>query len=403
MKKKVKIILGLAVAVICAAAGVWSALRPIPVKTELLAVGTLAEQFTVQGALVPAESRILNAGTSGAVSEVSFRAGMSVAAGEVVVAITAEGQTDAELQLAQLRQQLSAARQSYDAQYGAKGSAAADLALAENEQAIAEWNYDAAVQMNEAIPGTYTETDMNQLRSRVTAAEKNLTLAQNANSDATRAFYQEQIASWDGQIAALEKGMGIEPVTAPFSGVLWETYVEEGAYVSKYQPVAKLYQPEDMKVEVLVLAEDAMRMRLGDSVGCALADGTAFDASVQYISTVAAETVSAVGVKESRSLVELRPVSLPAGVGAGYQVDARFVAEAAANVISAPASSIVPLPEGGDGVYLIRGGNAELAEVVTGRQSGGRVELVSGAAAGDRIVLDPFDSAVKDGSRVVWE
>jgi RND family efflux transporter MFP subunit len=308
-----------------------------------------------------------------------------------------------ELQLAQLRQQLAAARQSYASQYGDRGSAAADLALAENERNTAAWDYDTAVQINEAIPNTYAEPDLNQLQLRLAAAEKNLALAQNANSGATKAFYQEQIASWESQIAAMEEAMGIEPVTAPFDGVLWELYVEEGAYVSKYQPVAKLYQPEDMKVEVLVLTEDAMRMRPGDSVSCALADGTAFDASVQYISTVAAETVSAVGVKESRSLVELRPVSLPAGVGAGYQVDARFVAEAAENVISAPASSIVPLPEGGDGVYLIRGGNAELAEVTTGRQSGGRVELVSGAAAGDRIVLDPFDSAVKDGSRITWD
>jgi HlyD family secretion protein len=403
MKKRIKIILVLIVAAVCATAGIWSALRPVTVETELLAAGTLAEQFTVQGALVPAESRILNAGTSGPVSEVPLRVGMSVTAGEVVVAITADGQTEAELQLAQLRQQLSAARQSYDAQYGDKGSAAADLALAENEYNTAEWDYNAALQVNETVPGTYTETALNQMRSRVTAAEKNLALAQNANSSSTRTFYQEQIASWEGQIEALEKAMGIEPVTAPFDGVLWETYVEEGVYVSKYQPVAKLYRPGEMKVETLVLTEDAMRMRLGDYVSCALADGTAFDASVRYISTVAVETVSAVGVKESRSLVELRPGSLPAAAGAGYQVDARFVAEAAENVISVPASAIVPLPEGGNGIYLIRGGKAVLAEITTGLLSGGRVELVSGAAAGDRVILDPFDSAVKNGSRVAWE
>ncbi|MDR1194117.1 MAG: HlyD family efflux transporter periplasmic adaptor subunit [Peptococcaceae bacterium] len=400
MKRPVKITLFLLIAAACAAAGIWAALRPLPVTSEILAAGTLAESFTVQGTLIPTESRVLNAGAAGDVAGLPFQVGMPVTAGETVVAVAAASQTETELRLAQSRQQLAAARQEYASQYGDNGAAAAGLPLAESERDAAAGEYQAAAGLNEAIPGTYTTAEMNRLRGRLTAAEQNLTLARNASSGATKAYYQEQIASWESQIAALEATLGIEPVTAPFDGVLWEVYVETGSYVAQYQPVAKIYRAGEMRVEVWALAEDVAGMRLGDEVECALAGGAAFTARISYISPVAATSLSAVGVEESRSLVELSPEALPAAAGAGHRIDARFTVGAAADVIAAPIAAIVPLPDGGDGLYVIRGGKAVLTPVTTGRQSGGRVELLAGAAAGDEIIPRPFDSEVRDGRRV---
>ncbi|MDR0434087.1 MAG: HlyD family efflux transporter periplasmic adaptor subunit [Gracilibacteraceae bacterium] len=401
MKKNVKILLFILIAGAAAAAAILAALRPIPVESETLTAGPLAERFTVEGTLLPAESRVLNAGTAGPVTGLPFQAGMAVTAGETVVALAAASQTETELQLAQARQQLAAARQEYAHLFGDKGAAAAKLTLAENEQAAAEWEYQAAAQVNETFPGAYAETDLNRLRSRLTAAEQSLAVAQNENSAATKAYYQEQIASWESQVAALEETMAAEPVTAPFDCVLWELYVEEGAYVAKYQPVAKIYRAGEMKVEVWALTEDAMRMRPGDEVACALADGAVFQARIRYISPVATKSLSAVGVEESRSLVELAPADLPAAAGAGHQVDARFTVGAETeDVVSAPVSALAPLPGGGDGLYLIRAGKAALTPVTTGRQSGGRVEILAGAAAGDEIVSRPLDSEVRDGKRV---
>jgi HlyD family secretion protein len=48
-------------------------------------------------------------------------------------------------------------------------------------------------------------------------------------------------------------------------------------------------------------------------------------------------------------------------------------------------------------VQIVRGGRAETVKVETGVRTGSRVEIVSGAAAGDTVVLTP---GIPDGARV---
>lgn len=403
MKKQYKIILAVILAVICLGYAGWSMTRPLTVKTTTLAAGTLQEKYAVQGTLLPQNSLILNAGESGIIARLPFPAGQSVKAGETVAVLSGESNPETELRLAQLRQGLSAARQEYTARYGDKGAVRANLELAQGEYDRAKWDYDAVFKMNETIPGSYTEAEVKALESRLSAAEQNLALAEGENSQATKAYYQEQITSWESQIASLEKTMEANPVTAPYDGVLWELFVEEGAYVSKYQPLAKLYGQGEMKLEAGVLTEDAMRLSTGDIAYCTLADGTEFTAEVVYISPVANKGLSAIGIEESRNTIELDPGPLPASVGAGHQVDIVFTNVQAENVLTAPLSSIIPLAAGEDGVYVIKDKKAVLTPVVTGKKGGGYVELSSGVTAGDLLILDPFDQGIKEGMKVATE
>lgn len=104
-------------------------------------------------------------------------------------------------------------------------------------------------------------------------------------------------------------------------------------------------------------------------------------------------------VSPGEFIVVLEPLDLPAQAGAGWQADLTFATVARENVLSVPASAIVP-QDGGSAVYLIRGGRAALAPVETGLRTGGRVEILSGLAAGDRIVTDPYGAEVRQGARV---
>lgn len=53
-----------------------------------------------------------------------------------------------------------------------------------------------------------------------------------------------------------------------------------------------------------------------------------------------------------------------------------------------------PLPLGGLQVAVVRNGRAELVGVTIGRDYGRSVEVVSGLAATDAVILDPSDSLV---------
>ena len=400
MKRIVKIILGAVLAAACGAAYIWYAAQPLAVSAEPLSSGDLLEKYTVQGTVTPGTSLVLNAGENGVVTGLPFLPGMAVKIGDAVVEIAGDANTEIDLRLAQTRQGLSAARQEYNARYGTQGTARIRQELAQSEYDAAKWGFETAAALNEAIPGTLTETEMNLYQQRLTAAEQNLILARTENSEEMRSFFRDQIASWEEQVSALEKTVESEPVVAPFNGILWELYTEAGAYVVKYQPLAKLYREGEMKLEASVLTEDAMGMLPGDIAQCELADGTAFTATITYVSPVVSRSYSAIGIEEYRSGIELDPGLLPPGVGAGHQADTTFMNVIAENVLTAPVSAVVPLPDGGNGVYLIISGKAVLTQVSTGRKSGGRVELTQGVSEHDVLILNPFDAGVKNGIHV---
>jgi HlyD family secretion protein len=180
---------------------------------------------------------------------------------------------------------------------------------------------------------------------------------------------------------------------------VWEIYAESGSFVAENQPIARLYRPGDMKIEAHLLSEDSLSLSPGQTVSCLLADNTSFEAEIVFVSSVALETLSTIGITENRCLVELRPQNLPAQIGAGHPVDLTFSSPAVERALSVPASAVMPMGAG-NGIYILRDGRALLTEVQTGLHSGGRVEILSGLSEGDSVILDPHDTGIADNSRV---
>ena len=69
--------------------------------------------------------------------------------------------------------------------------------------------------------------------------------------------------------------------------------------------------------------------------------------------------------------------------------------------ISVPIGSLIP-DGAGSSIYAIRKNKAVLVPVETGVQSAGRVEIRSGLKEGETVITNPYDSKVKDGSRVTY-
>ncbi|MEA4893129.1 MAG: HlyD family efflux transporter periplasmic adaptor subunit [Peptococcaceae bacterium] len=401
MKKKYKYFLAVLAVLAIGGVLVFQFLSPVAAETEILTPGPLSSSFTAQGTVMPKESHYLNAPAAGVLASLPLGTGAEFQAGQLLALIDSQGQTDILLQLEQNKQQLTAARQQYDGLFGEKGTAANQLTLAESALEEARWNYGQAKSLEEQMPGTVTEAELKRLAGQVTAAEQNLKAAQKENSEENKAAYRSVIDSWERQIAALEENLSGASLTAPFDGVLWQILAEEGTYVSKFQPVARIYPAAGgMKVETRLLLDDAVLVKTGDRAEFVLADGSSCGAEIRFISAVAETGLSAIGIEESRRRVELAPLELPQGVGAGQQVDITFTSLAAQEVLSAPLTAVVPFGEGGSGVYLLKKGRALLTKVETGRKSGGRVELVSGVTAGEELLKDPYSADVKDGVRI---
>jgi len=403
MKKMYKIIFG---AVLVIAVGGYMAaqmLAPLVVSGEIAAYGDLSASFTVQGQVTPQKSVVLNATASGTVVSLPFRPGMAAEAGQRLIEIAAASPAELEIQKQQLRQQLATAEYQYQQLFSAEGRTrqAAAVEAAKSAYDLAERQYQAALTVESEISGVYTPSQLSELENAVKAAKQALAAveAQGATG-ADRNYYSTLISSTRAQLAALEEDEQSEPLLAPFSGVVWQLFTAEGTYIIKNQPVLTLYQSDSMKIEASLLTEDSLGLHVDQPATIRLSDGSRYDARVSFISPVAEQVISSLGLSENRCTVELIPQDLPPTLGAGHQVDVTFIRLVAENVLTVPASCIVPLNES-SGVYVMEEGKARLKAVETGQKSGGRVEITGGLNAGDMVIINPYDAGVAEGKRVM--
>lgn len=398
MKRNVKWIFLAAIAVISIGAYAAVLLKPVEASAEQAVKGNLESQFTVSASILPVSGMVLNSVTAGNVSEIPYLPGMEVKEGEILLKTDTTSQTTLDIQREQFKQQLSAARQEYDRLYGSNGSAAAALKAAESEYRLAKKNYDNGVVLAQQ-GGFIAQSDLDTLKTQLDLTYQKYTQAKEDNSEEQKAHSQEQIASFERQLALLDDTVNPGAVKMPYDGVLWEVYTEEGAYLSPNQPVVKIYRPDSMKLSASVLSEDAAALTPGLKAKVIYADGSEGEAEVSFIAKTAEKQMSSIGLEENRCTVELKPAALPEHAGAGQTADVSFHVMIAPEVFSVPAAAVIPA-EDGSAVYLIQNGKAVLKPVETGRREGGRVEIISGLEDGDIVASDPYNDNVEKNGRV---
>ncbi|NLT58729.1 MAG: efflux RND transporter periplasmic adaptor subunit [Clostridiales bacterium] len=447
MKKQVKIAAAAVVALGCLLASLYWVLRPVEVQAVTLEPGPLVESFTEQGSARPLTVLQVGAPCTGQVGTIHFKEGRRVLAGEHLMDIDQadlqkamgeqleslqlqqrqlelgrEGQSsELTVALEQLRSRLAQLEKAYADLFGAGGSAGALLSGAQSAYDLALRNYTYQQELH--AQGLASEADLQSAEGNLRGAEANLASVRAEVSDEGRAYFEEQIRSTRAQLEATERGgdtigesagtqqqqlqiqidsLGDKlekgPVEAPVDGVVGRLLVEEGQYVMEQTPVALIYGDGTLYLEAELLEEDAIALRLGETVSCKLADNTPFEATISFISPVVTEIPSSLGLLESRRKVELHPVDPPAALCAGSQVDLTFASVVAEQALIVPTGALVP-HEGGSAVYVLQNGKIRLVPVVVGRRASGYVDIAEGLGEGDRVLTDPYRDGVKAGAR----
>jgi membrane fusion protein (multidrug efflux system) len=192
-----------------------------------------------------------------------------------------------------------------------------------------------------------------------------------ANLDILRArLQQEQVA--------LDKTR----IRAPFNAVAGLRNVSPGAYVNKGDDLVRLDALGNLKLEVPVPETYLPLVRIGLPITLTIdaLPGQTFSGKVHAIDPVVDPA--------SRNVRVRARIANPKG-----QLKPGMFARATANLggktsaILLPEQVIVPRPDG-NYVFLAVDGKAELRKVTLGKREPGRVEIVSGVAVGDTVVLD---------------
>ena len=193
-------------------------------------------------------------------------------------------------------------------------------------------------------------------------------------------------------------------ITSPVDGVVLKRYHESESIVPAGEPLLEVADPSRMEVVADFLSSDAVRMRPGMSALIERWGGDrALDATVRRIEPAGFMKVSALGVEEQRVNV-IADIDAPRSdwqaLGDGYRVEMRVVLWDADDVLQVPTSALFRATDGGWSVFVNLDGVARARPVDIGHRNGQAAEVVSGLAAGDRVIVHPPDS-VEDGTRVV--
>lgn len=456
MKRKVKIIGGIVLGVLVVIYAVVSALMPMAVETKTITYGESEISFVESGVVVNIGEKMIFPMAAGEVDEIYVKEGDLVKAGDVLASLnkngvnmevlglekTVEGleaqlasaeinhqnQVDTlEAQISGLRGQLS----TLDAQSGSTTSRELEqLLLAQSKETYERGLEDLEKYQQLFDLGYISESEFEDFQSLVDtyAANYNTNViaasAGDVSYDGTKASLVAQInsleatlerdtlsvtmaynqAMLDGAKASLEAAKvqaGYFDITSTVDGVVNEIMIENVNMVTGLEPAFIVQGDGENKVEVKVNTRDIEVLNEGDEVVLILDRRTGdieITGTITHISTSASVEISALGVEERKVQVIIDPSSDDV-LGAGYDVDVKFIVFSAQDKLVVPNSAIYQKDEK-DMVMVIKNGVATEVEVVLGYELTGETIVDSGLEDGDQIVIDLDAKDLSPGKRI---
>ncbi len=189
---------------------------------------------------------------------------------------------------------------------------------------------------------------------------------------------------------------------APVSGRVLKINQESEAVVQAGAPLIEIGNPVDLEVVAELLSSDAVQIKPGSPVRIDGWGGAPIRARVTRVDPAGFLKVSALGIEEQRVRTTIDFVDPPAGwarLGHDYRVIVHITVWSTEKAVATPVSAL--FRKGDDwAVFRIQSGRAQTTTVNIGRRNSQLVEILSGLAAGDRVVLHPSDK-VRDGLAVV--
>lgn len=457
MKKNVKIISVVIIVILMVAYGIYAALQPMPVETETIMHQESEITFTEAGIVVHSGEQTVYPLAAGKVESVLIREGDRVSKGQTMAELNTEVidqqilQTESTLegyraQLAGAEQEhevsvenLKASRsslygqlQSLKAQQGTEDQRALEEMLASQSKDIYEKGLmDLEKNRELLVLGIISESEFtafeqlvatyeaNYLQSQIGSTSggdayegsKNSIYAQISAIDATldmdtltttKAYYESMIKATEAALKGLKSQGGFYNIDAPIDGVVNSVTIENTNMVTGMEPAFIIQGEGDIQIEVNVSTRDIDSVAVGDNVRLELdrrSGDLEITGTVRYIASSAVVEISPLGIEERKVAVYIEPESTD-GLGAGYEVDVKFIVFSDGQQLVVPNSAIYQV-DGQDTVMVIRGGKAVEVPVTLGYELTGETIIDGGLAEGDQLIRDLDAKGLSPGKNVV--
>lgn len=311
-----------------------AAAAPIAVRVAAVEPGPVARVIEAAGSLHGVREAVVSAKVMGAVVEIRKRAGDSVRRGEIILVLD-----DREVA-------------------GNIGQAEGALAQAKAAASLAESNFKRFEIL--FAKGAASQLELDQARFAHESARGAVRQAEGAMSTA---------GSYGAQI------------TAPFDGQVVDQLVEVGDLAAPGRPLMRVEDGRSLRLHVSLSERNMNAARTGEKMNVVApsVEGKTWTGTV-------AEVVPAIDPATRSQLVKIDLPADPA-LRSGLYARARFAA-GEREALSVPKSAVIR--RGGmQGVFIANGERASFRLLELAAAAGDVMEVLSGLAAGDRVVLDP--------------
>jgi len=184
-------------------------------------------------------------------------------------------------------------------------------------------------------------------------------------------------------------------IVCPINGILNRLLVEEGEYLQPGNFVAEIVDVETVKVVTFVPERDIRFFRTGADALVLLGPNSQeqhLSGTITYIGELADE-------KTRATRLEITLNNRARALRGGQIVRVRLIRRILPDVILIPLLAVIPL-ENGYAVYVVEDDAAQRREVTVGLLKGRHVQILSGLAPGDRLIVAGH-RLVGPGQRVV--
>ena len=237
-----------------------------------------------------------------------------------------------------------------------------------------------------AAEASAVEAQQNYQRFAALAAGQ---YASRAQIDQARAARDAAVAARDAaraQLAQASQQTAYTVVRAPFAGVVARRDVEPGESVSPGQPLMSVYAPGALRIEVAVPQTRAEAIRRDPRARVLLPGGREVVPAKVTVFPVADVATHSVNVRIELPDLDVAPAP---GTTAKVVFDADATAAGSTGgILRIPLSAVAQRGEL-SGVYVRQDDRLLLRQLRLGSQAGDMVEVISGLTAGDKVASDP--------------
>lgn len=370
-----------------------TAVAPISVETAVVRKQSVAANRVLTGTVEPVESVTLTSRVMGQIRQIFVREGDRVQAGDRLVVIDV---ADLQAQGNQAIAGVNIAQSNFQAAQARVQEARAQLVEAEAQLAEAQLE-QRRMQMLRS-EGAVSQQLLDQANTRVQTTQARIQQIRAGINQSQSAMEQAmaQVRQAQAQVQQVSANLDYGTVVAPFSGVVTRRHAEVGAMAGAGQPLVTLESSDRLRFSTQVPESLIAQVKQGQPVSIRL------DALNRSVSGIVSQIIpSADPVSRNFTVkVTFNQASdiIPGMFGRLQLKDEAAAALGERLVLMVPQAAVVQ-QFGITGVYKVENGQVSFQPITTGQTYGSNIEVFSGVAENDQLVLNPA-ADLKNGTPV---